>query len=142
MNVSNQNIESLISQRAPMLLIDSLVYSDKTTTTSRFRIKEKNIFLTQDRMGEPGLIENIAQTAAAGFGYNRQKDGLSLPTGFLGGIRNLKIHELPKIQSELETTTTVENEVWDMKVVKGEISVDGKCIVECQMKFMIFENEE
>jgi len=120
-----------------MLLIDALVYSDKTTTTSRFRIKEENIFLTKDRLGEPGLIENIAQTAAAGFGYNRQKDGLDIPTGFLGGIRHLKIHELPTIQSELETTTKVENEVWSMKVVNGEISVDGKCIAECQMKFII-----
>jgi len=125
-----------------MLLVDSLVSSDKTTTTCRFLIKTDNIFVSQGRLSAPGLIENIAQTAAAGFGYNRKKDGLDVPTGFLGGIRNLKIHELPGVQSELETTTTVENEVFGMKVVKGEIRVNGKCITECQMKFMIFTKEE
>lgn len=125
-----------------MLLIDSLIYSDKTTTTSHFLIKADNIFITNNRFGEPGLIENIAQTAAAGFGYSRKKEGLDIPTGFLGGIRNLKIHDCPHTNSELETTTTIENEVYGMKVVRGEIRVDGRCITECQMKFMIFTKGE
>ena len=142
MKASEHEIEKLIPQREPMVLIDSLVHADERKTTSRFLIKETSFFVTNNRIGEPGLIENIAQTAAAGFGYNCQKEGSEIVTGFLGGIRNLKIHELPKINAELETTTNIENDFYGMLLVKGEIFVDKKCITECQMKFIIVTNEE
>jgi 3-hydroxyacyl-[acyl-carrier-protein] dehydratase len=130
-------VKTLIPHRDPMVMIDELVYADRCQSVSRFTIKENNVFMSRGRFGEPGLIENIAQTAAAGSGFNRQREGKPNPVGYLGGLRNLRIDALPMANSELTTTVLVDNEIMGMTVVTGKIVCDGRIIVECEMKFMI-----
>jgi len=123
-----------------MIMIDALTYVDRIKTISRFCVTADNIFLRHRYFGESGLIENIAQTAAAGMGYNRRKIGRPIPIGYLGGIRNLRIKDLPEVNSELITTVSIENEILGIMVAHGEIQVLNHRIAECEMKFMIIND--
>ena len=66
---STTNILSYIPQRPPFVMVDEIIDSGEKKTCSKFLIKEDNIFVENGFLKEPGLVENIAQTAAARAGY-------------------------------------------------------------------------
>jgi predicted hotdog family 3-hydroxylacyl-ACP dehydratase len=68
MNIEN-NILSLIPQQPPFVMIDQLDHSDETVTRCRFTVKAENVLTINGQFTEAGLLENIAQTAAARAGY-------------------------------------------------------------------------
>ena len=53
-----------------MVMVDELVRAEADLAVTRFTILRDNLFLMSNRLGEPGLVENIAQTIAAMVGYN------------------------------------------------------------------------
>jgi hypothetical protein len=69
MNLTGENSLALIPQKPPFVMIDALLFSDEKRTVSSFKIPEKNIFVKEGLFLEPGLVENIAQTAAARAGH-------------------------------------------------------------------------
>ena len=139
--VSGNDILKLIPQRAPMVMVDALISSNKRKVETRFHIKEDNIFCINQRFREPGLIENIAQTAAAGFGYDYWRDGKEIPFGYIGALRKLKIFDLPEVESEINTVITVEHEVLGMTVVFGQVFLNKIKMMECEMKVIIQKKE-
>ena len=91
---------------------------------------------------EPGLIENIAQTGAIRAGYMfsklKEEDGsLEPPIGYIGAIKSLKIAKLPKVGDHIKTTLSVENQVFDITMVKGVIELKGEVIASCHMKIFV-----
>ncbi len=117
---------NLIPQKAPFVMIGSLLESDDTSTVSNLVITEDNIFTVDGAFTEPGLVENIAQTGAirAGYAFSKLQEKnphLEPPVGFIGAIKGLKISALPKIGDVIETIVSVENQVFDITMVKGEV---------------------
>lgn len=126
-----------IPQKPPMVMVDRLVeVADKTTVTALL-IREDNIFCERGEFREPGLIENMAQTAAAGVGSKPGHAGEKAPVGFIGGIRHLKIDAMPKVGQEIITRVTVLHEVFDATVVKGEVFLDETLIAGCELKIFL-----
>jgi predicted hotdog family 3-hydroxylacyl-ACP dehydratase len=123
-----------IPQKPPMVMVGKLLGIDGTKTVSSLVISDDNLFCTKGKFFEAGLIENIAQTAAAGAGYRSLQNNQPPPPGFIGGIKNLVIHTLPSVGDELITVVSVEHEIFDATVISGMISVNGKPIAECEMK--------
>ena len=76
-----------IPQKPPMVMVDRLVSIEGKTTITAFRISPDNIFVEKGLFREPGLIENMAQTAAAGVGAHSQSDNAPPPEGFIHGER-------------------------------------------------------
>lgn len=135
------NITDLIPQRAPIIMVDGIISSNDTQTITSFRIEESNIFCSGGYFREPGLIENIAQSAAAAAGYERKSMGLNLLTGFIGAVKNLEIIELPEVGEEIETSIDVIHNIFNVKIVNGTVRrKNGKICASCEMK--IFLNEE
>jgi 3-hydroxyacyl-[acyl-carrier-protein] dehydratase len=129
-----------IPQKPPMVMVDRLVeIVDKTTVTS-FLIREDNLFCENGEFREPGLIENMAQTAAAGVGAKPGIKEGQAPLGFIGGIRNLKIDGFPKVGQEIITRITVLHEVFDATIVQGEIFLDNRLIAGCELKIFLIKN--
>jgi predicted hotdog family 3-hydroxylacyl-ACP dehydratase len=127
-----------IPQKPPMVMVDRLVeIADKTTVTS-FKICEDNVFCVAGEFREPGLIENMAQTAAAGVGS--RTGNTEAPLGFIGGIRNLKIDALPKVGQEIITRITVLHEVFDATIVQGEIFLENIMIAGCELKIFLIKS--
>jgi len=120
-------------------MIGKLLEVTDTKTVTSLLIKDDNLFCSKGLFREPGLIENMAQTAAAGVGYILKEAGKEPPLGFIGGLRNLQIYELPKVGSEIRTEVTVEHEVFDAKVVNGKIYLQERCIAECELKIFLIK---
>lgn len=131
------NIESLLPQRPPFVMIDKLLSSTETTTTTGFSIKADNIFVDKGIFKEPGLVENIAQTAAARAGYISQTDNKPVMVGYIAAINNLQVFELPKTGDELITEITVENQIFAVTLISGKITCNQQVIAQCSMKIFI-----
>ena len=131
------NIESLLPQRPPFVMIDKLLSSTETTTTTGFGIKADNIFVDKGIFKEPGLVENIAQTAAARAGYISQTENKPVMVGYIAAINNLRVIALPKTGDELITEITVENQIFAVTLISGKITCNQQVIAQCSMKIFI-----
>ena len=130
-------IIELIPQKEPMVMVGKLLFCEAGKTVTSFLIKNDNIFCHDGNFLEAGLIENMAQTAAAGVGYIAKLEQKPPPIGFIGGIKNLKIYSLPATGDEIVTTITIEHQVFNATVVNGKISKKNKVIAECELKIFL-----
>jgi predicted hotdog family 3-hydroxylacyl-ACP dehydratase len=60
-----ENVLNLIPQKPPFVMIGRLLHWDEKLTRTSFLVNDDNVFVEDGEFREPGLIENIAQTAAA-----------------------------------------------------------------------------
>lgn len=143
MLVSEDKILQLIPQRYPMVMIDRLVSCDEKQAVSQLEVRQDNIFLDERGMTASGLMENMAQTAAARTGWlmlNKEGTSKKVPVGVIGSIKNFKIYFQPETGSLLETTITIEHEVLMATVVKGKVEVNGKLAAESDLQIFLTEN--
>lgn len=132
-----ENIESLIPQKPPFVMVDKLLSFTQTTTATGFGIRADNIFVEDGLFKEPGLVENIAQTAAARAGYVSRTENKPVLVGYIGAVTNLQIYNLPKTGDELITEITIENQIFDVTLISGKITCNGQLVAQCKMKIFI-----
>jgi predicted hotdog family 3-hydroxylacyl-ACP dehydratase len=120
-----------------MVMIDRIVNVEGKTTTTALVIRKDNVFCEEGLFREPGIIENMAQTAAAGAGLKPGIKEGNARLGFIGGIRNLRIYALPKVGDELITRVTVEHEVFNATIVNGKIFLNDQTLAECELKIFL-----
>ena len=137
MLVDKNNITDLLPQREPILMIDFLISSDETTTVTNFEVRDSNMFVRDNELQEGGIIENIAQTAAARAGYYYKTQNQTPPMGFIGAITKVIIARYPKVGEVLRTMVEVKSEVFSVTLVKGVTFVGEEQIAECEMKIVI-----
>jgi predicted hotdog family 3-hydroxylacyl-ACP dehydratase len=134
---AGNDILRYIPQRPPMVMVGRLIGAANKRTVTSLMISDENIFCQDGFLREPGLIENMAQTAAAGAGYLASLENKEPRVGFIGGIRDLRIVELPAVGSVITTEIVVEHEILDASVVRGKITLDEKLIAECELKIFL-----
>jgi predicted hotdog family 3-hydroxylacyl-ACP dehydratase len=131
------NILPLIPQRDPFVMIDTLKDCDDTSAKTSFTVKDENIFVKDGILGEPALIENIAQTAAARIGYICGKENKPVPVGFIGAVQQLEVLCLPRAGDVLETEISIKNQVFNATIISGNIRSGNKPLATCEMKIFI-----
>lgn len=135
--ITIDNIETLIPQRPPFVMIGKLLNFSETNTTTGFSIKPDNIFVENGLFKEPGLVENIAQTAAARAGYVSKTENKPVLVGYIGAVNNLQVFMLPKTGDELITEITIENQIFDVTLISGKVTCNGQPVAQCKMKIFI-----
>lgn len=135
--INIENIQSLIPQKPPFVMVDKLMGVTETATTTGFTITADNIFVKNGVFKEPGLVENIAQTAAAGAGYVSYTQNKPVLVGYIGAVNNLQVFALPATGDELITEITTENQIFDVTLISGKITCNGQLIAQCNMKIFI-----
>jgi 3-hydroxymyristoyl/3-hydroxydecanoyl-(acyl carrier protein) dehydratase len=132
------NIEELLPQKRPFIMLDALTHFDKVMTCTRLKITADNIFVENSIFTESGVIENIAQTCAARMGYiNKYLCSDRVKIGFIGSIKDFVFEELPKVGDELKTTVEVISEIFAITLVNAKVEVGDKLIAACEMKIAI-----
>ncbi len=134
-----KNILSFIPQRAPMVMVEKLHKAEGGQTIGSFKILESNIFCNEGFLQEPGLIENIAQTAAIGVGFEYRNKNKDVPTGYIGAVQKLTIHKLPEQGKTILTEVNVEHKVFNTTLINGKITCDNQLIADCKMKIFLDE---
>lgn len=131
------DILQLIPQRPPFVMVETLETCDDTGATTTFTVKTDNIFIENNELTEPALVENIAQTCAARIGYICQQESKPVPVGFIGAVQQLRINSLPKLGDVLNTSITIKNQIFNATIVEGEIACNGESIAGCEMRIFI-----
>ena len=134
MRISKEKIKSYIPQREPFVMIDNLIEATKEKFETDFTIMPDNIFLDGIVLREFALIENIAQSSAAGLFFINMQLGNKPVDGFIGAISKLKLYDLPKVNETIYTVVTPLYQFSNMYLVKGETFLSGKKLLECEMK--------
>ena len=124
----------LIPQGPPFVMVGKLLHMDETVTQSSFLIEANNVFVKDNIFHEAGLMENIAQTAALRAGYLAQKENKPVLPGYIGAVKDFEVFGLPKVNDELVTEITIENQIFDVTVFSGRIWLNGELIAKCEMK--------
>ncbi len=135
-------VEKLIPQRKPMIMVDGLLQSDGLATISTLQIREDNIFVEDRQFREPGLIENMAQTAALRAGYEAIVSNKKPLVGFIGAIKRLQIYNLPKVGDQLETKIEIVNELLGAMIVHATTVVQGDLVAEADLSIFLTEPNE
>lgn len=131
------DIEALIPQKPPFVMIGKLLHYDETVTSTSFYIEADNIFVEDGFFKEPGLVENIAQTAAARAGYVAKSGNQPVQVGYIGAVNNLEVFALPQAGDELITEIKVENQIFDVTLISGKVSCKGQPVAACKMKIFM-----
>jgi len=135
--VDKQHITDYIPQKPPIVMVDAIISCDDTSITTQLEILADNIFVQNAFLQEPGVIENMAQTAAAKAGYEAKKQNAEPFLGFIGAIKDLKIFALPKVGDILTTTVTVKMDVMGITLIGAASQCGDTKIAECEMKIVI-----
>lgn len=133
--MTTDDITSLIPQRPPILMVDRFSYEDDSLCHSELTLKEDNMFLHNGSMVPEGLLEHIAQTAAAHIGYLRKMAGEEVNLGFIGDIKRCTMGKrMPTVGQTVMTTMRVVSQVGNITMVSAESTSDGETLIECRMK--------
>ena len=130
-------IIDLIPQREPIVMVDKFVGITNGISETQLTIKNDNIFVENDCFTEFGLIEHIAQSAAARVGYICRNENKPISIGYIGAISNMEIVFLPKINDMLETKIEILQEVFNITLIKAESFTDGRLAASYQMKIFL-----
>lgn len=131
------DILSLIPQREPMVMISGLLSEDENGVTTFLQLEENNIFIHEGHFCENGLLENIAQSAAALNGYRALIKGEPVKNGYIGGIKNLEIFALPETGLRLTTRIKETNNVMGASIIEGEVYCGEQLLARCEMKVFL-----
>ena len=137
--LQGQQVIPYLPQRPPMVMIDSLWVSDEEHTATGLLIQEDNLFVENGHFTAPGLMENIAQTAAIRAGYYYINKNEPVPLGFIGGFKNLEITALPPIGSTIRTEVRLKHEVLEISIYEGKVFLDDTLLANCEMKIFVME---
>ncbi|MBR6828254.1 MAG: pseudouridylate synthase [Prevotella sp.] len=132
------DIHSLIPQQEPFVMIGCLSYIDERRTITETTVSEDNIFVDEGFFSFSGLVENIAQTCAAGIGFvNKNIRNKDIQVGFIGAIRNLEVFELPRVGDTITTTVDIIEEVFGMTLAHAQIVCGEKTLVTTEIKIAL-----
>lgn len=135
--VSGEALLSLIPQREPMVMIDTFLGIDGNSSFTTLTVRDDNLFCKAGCLQEAGIIEHIAQSAAARTGYLFAGRGEAIPTGFIGSVDKMKIYRLPPVGSCLRTEITIVQEVGDITLISARVEEEEATVAEGQMKIFL-----
>lgn len=135
--ICGEDIFNLIPQRPPIVMIDSFFGIEENRSFSGLTVTTDNIFCEAGKLQETGLIEHIAQSAAARIGFIYTQKGEEVPLGFIGSVDKLKVYSLPDVGMKLFTEITIVQEVFDITLISAQVKAGEELIAECRMKIFI-----
>lgn len=135
---TDQNfVESLIPQRFPFVMVNSIADYSETQLVSGFEVKEENIFVQDGIFQASGLVEHQAQSVALHTGYKYYLLGKEAPTGYIGAIKTFEAIQLPKLGDKLTSEVSIINELMGVTLVDIVTKINDEVIAKSQMKTVV-----
>lgn len=130
-------IEELIPQRRPIVMVDRLERIEEGVSTTTLEIRPGNLFVEEGRMTECGLVEHVAQSAAARIGYLFRQKGERVPIGYIGSVNHFRLERLPEVGERLTTSIRVLQEVFQVSLIEAEVRSGEELIATTRMKIFL-----
>ena len=130
-----KNIEQILPHRHPMLMIDSYKKIDNNTASSVIQLKQDNYGCENGYVLESMLIESVAQTVAAHFGYKSlMKEENDPDIGMLTSVDTFIFYEKIKDTSIIDIRIFKTDEIGAFKLISGDIRVNEKLVAKGRIK--------
>jgi 3-hydroxymyristoyl/3-hydroxydecanoyl-(acyl carrier protein) dehydratase len=129
--------QDFIPQREPFVMVDKLIYADEKIYRSTLTIREENIFAAEGVFSSAGMVEAMAQTAAAGTGYFYQMRGEPAPVGYIGAVQHLEILDWPGLRQEIVIEIELQTRVLQVSLVSGTVKMNDRLMARCELKIFI-----
>ena len=130
-------LRSLIPQKNPFVMVDTLTEYSETHLVSNFTIAPENIFVAKTRFSAAGLIENMAQTVALHTGYTYYLNKKPAPTGYIGAIKKAEIFLLPHVHQKISTTVNIVHDLMGVTLVRAKVECNGIPLASSEMKTVL-----
>lgn len=128
----------LIPQRPPMVLVDRFEGIDaEGVSTTGYTVEPAGLFVAGGRMSECGIIEHMAQSAAARIGWCCRAEGRPVPVGFIGAVSRLELHDLPRTGAHLRTRLRIVQEIGPLSLAEVRTEADGRPLAEGNLKIYL-----
>ncbi len=134
-------ILDLIPQRAPIVMVDEFLGIDDNVSKTCLTVRNDNIFVDDGMLSECGLIEHIAQSAAARVGYVFKTNNQEIPIGYIGSVNNFELKEFPKVGEVISTEIEIIQEVFNITLIQAKCYINDVEIASCKMKIFLDNNE-
>ncbi|MBO4665653.1 MAG: hydroxymyristoyl-ACP dehydratase [Paludibacteraceae bacterium] len=131
------DIRDYIPQRAPFVMVDELVRATADSAETRWTVPADNVLLTKGHLPAAGLMENVAQSAAAWIGKQAQDKHEAVRIGFIGAVKKMSVHRLPKAGETLETRINVMASVFDITLIHAEVNSAAGLAAEMDLKIAL-----
>lgn len=132
------NILDLIPQRSPIVMVDNFCGIDNLGKSyTELTLREDNIFIEDGKLSECGLIEHIAQSAAARVGYLAQTNNEPVPIGFIGSVNNFQLYVNPLLGEKINTSVEIIQDVMNISLIESVCMVSDKIVATCRMKIFL-----
>lgn len=135
----NIDIKNLIPQRPPFVLIDNLLFADKTKAVSSWKIQPTSLFVEHNTLSPSAILENIAQTAAAHLGYINKyyDDNQEVKIGLVGAVSNLEILDTIHVDDILTTEVQILEQIADLKLISAKVTRNNDLLATAEMKIAL-----
>ena len=148
MKYKGKDIEQLIPQRKPFVMVDEFEAGDAPTTAdsltgascvTSLSVRTDNYFmLPGGEMSASGLIEHIAQSASALAGHVATQQGaVNPPVGMIAEVKHFVCQRCPCAGELVSTTVTMGFSFGPMTLCHGTSCIGDDTICEVDLKLFI-----
>lgn len=138
--VDKERIVDLIPQRSPFIFVDSFYGEKGGEFCCGFTPNDRTLFTKMGYMYEAGIVENMAQSAAASTGWSYRERGDSVPVGYIGAVSDFELYKLPNVGIEIKTFVRFCGEFGGISLVETESRQGDDLIAKGKLKIFINEN--
>jgi predicted hotdog family 3-hydroxylacyl-ACP dehydratase len=136
MLVNKQHIQLLLPHKDPFIMIDELITATPQKMETRFLIEIDNIFLDENGFREFGMIENMAQSCAAGLCFIGMQNKQKPQDGYLGSVSKLQLHQLAQLHDVIQTIVYPLQQFGNMHLLKCVTYLKGALLMEAELKLV------
>ncbi|MBP6365247.1 hypothetical protein SDC9_25777 [bioreactor metagenome] len=140
--IFGEQMVELIPQRTPFVFVDAFYGENNTLFQSGFTPDEGDYFVVDGYLTEPGVIEHMAQSAAASSGWSYRERGEKIPVGFIGAVADFELKYLPVCGAEIRTNIRFSGEFGGISLVEAESFQNGETFAKGKLKIFIDKEKE
>lgn len=118
-------------------MVDEFLGMENNISRTILSVRKNNLFVDNGQLSECGLIEHIAQSAAARAGYLAFTTGLSPKIGYIGSIEDFTVFKLPVVGETIETSITIVKEIMNVTLIKACCHINFQKSASCRMKIFL-----
>lgn len=130
--------ELYLLQQPPFRFVDRLAVMEDDGAETLYQVTDNTLLMTDDgHMSAGGMVEVMAQTAAAWQGLWAVRHHLEVRPGKIGAVSGMHIYAWPKVGDTLCARMRIVNKVFGVMSIETSIHRDGECICEAKMKIAL-----
>ena len=118
-------------------MIDELLTATPTGAETRWIVPANNVLLVANELPAAGIMENVAQSAAAWIGKQAHDKNEPVRIGFIGAVKKMAVHRLPQVGETLKTTITVVESVFDITLIHAIVESPNGLLAEMDLKIAL-----